>query len=222
MFLEIPDLLSPQEVARLRAIAAAARFVDGRISNPHSQVKKNLHQDRGDAGFGEASQIMAQALHRCEPFMLFATPRKFAAPTLTKHGPGMAYGVHCDAAQVMSGQAPIRTDLSCTIFLSDPETYEGGELTIHLGTRSVPFKGAAGSALVYPSTTLHEVREVTASERLVGITFIESLIPNGVAREMIYELGEVSALEGLRMTWAGRARLDAVINNLKRTWMENV
>ena len=222
MFLEIAELLTPPELARLRAIASAGRFVDGRISNPHSIVKKNLHHDRGDAKFGEASHLLAQALHRSEPFRLFAFPRRFAAPTLTKHGPGMAYGAHCDAAQIMSGQAPIRTDLSCTIFLADPDAYQGGELVVHLGTRSVPFKGAAGSALIYPSTTLHEVSEVTAGERLVGITFIESLVPDPAAREMIYELGEVSALEGLKMSWEGRARLDAVVNNLKRKWMENV
>ncbi len=222
MFLEIPDLLAPAELARLRELAGGATFVDGRVSNPHSQVKNNLHHDRGDAAFGEASQILAAALHRSEPFRLFAFPRRFAAPTLTKHRHGMHYGLHADAAQIMSGQKPIRTDLSCTIFLSDPATYEGGELAVLLGTRPVLFKGQAGSALVYPSTTLHEVRPVANGERLVGITFVESLIPDGPAREMIYELGEVSALEGLRMSLEGRARLDAAINNLKRAWMEVV
>ena len=222
MFLEIPDLLAPAELARLRELAGRAAFVDGRVSNPHSPVKNNLHHDRGDAAFGAASQLLAEALHRSEPFRLFAFPRRFAAPTLTKHRPGMHYGLHADAAQVMSGQKPIRTDLSCTVFLSDPESYEGGELAVHLGTRAVTFKGQAGSALIYPSTTLHEVRPVASGERLVGITFIESLIPDPSAREMIYELGEVSALEGLGMSVEGRARLDAVVNNLKRAWMEVV
>ena len=220
MFLEIPDLLAPAETARLVAIARQGRFVDGRISNPHSQVKNNLHHDRADPAFTEASKVLANALMRSEAFRAFALPRRLASPTLTKHGPGMAYGVHCDSASIMAEPRPLRSDLSCTVFLAEPSTYEGGELVIHLGTRPVPFKGAAGSCLVYPSTTLHEVREVSSGERMVGITFIESQIADGGRRELLYELSEVAALEGLKMSWTGRTRLGAVASNLKRMWSE--
>ena len=84
----------------------------------------------------------------------------------------------------------------------------------------MPFKGASGSCLVYPSTTLHEVRPVTSGERIVGITFIESLIADGARRELLYELNEVAAVEGTKMSWAGRTRLGAVSSNLQRMWSE--
>jgi PKHD-type hydroxylase len=201
-------------------IARAGKFVDGRISNPHSQVKKNLHHDQADPGYAAATKLLADALMRSEPFRLFAFPRRLASPTLTKHGEGMAYGVHCDVASMMVGQRPLRSDLSCTIFLADPAAYGGGELVIHLGTRPIPFKGAPGSCLIYPSTTLHEVRPVTSGERIVGITFIESQIADGARRELLYELNEVAALEGLKMSWSGRTRLSAVSSNLQRMWSE--
>ena len=220
MFLEIPDLLTPAETARLVAIAKAGKFVDGRISNPHSEVKKNLHHDQSDPGYAQASKLLADGLMRSEAFRRFALPRRLASPTLTKHAPGMAYGVHCDSPSIMAGQKPLRSDLSCTVFLSDPQTYGDGELAVYLGTRQVAFKGAPGSCLIYPSTTLHEVRPVGSGERIVGITFIESQIADGARRELLYEINEVAALEGLKMSWQGRTRLGAVSSNLQRMWSE--
>jgi PKHD-type hydroxylase len=119
---------------------------------------------------------------------------------------------------MMVGQAMLRSDLSCTIFLSDPGGYAGGELCIHLGTKPVFFKLPPGGAVIYPSTTLHEVRPVTAGVRLVAITFMESRISNPIHRELIYELGEVAALEGFNMRWENRVRLLGVIQNLQRLW----
>lgn len=220
MFLELDDVLNQDELGRLRAIAAASRFVDGRVSNPHSEVKKNLQIDPTDARMEEASRLMAQALFRVEDFVNFAFPRIMAPPILAKYSPGMHYGAHSDAAFLPVGQRPLRSDLSCTLFLGDPGAYEGGELSVRLGARAVEFKGKAGSAIVYPSTTLHEVKPVTGGERLVGLTFIESMIPDGVNRELLYQLNEVAALEGLKMSWDNRTRLEYVRNALRRMWGE--
>ena len=220
MILNIPDLLSPAQTARLAAIAASARFVDGRISNPHSRVKNNLHPDPQDARFGEASQLVAAALHASEAFRLYSFSRRFAAPAVTKHRPGMAYGAHYDAAFMPVSQRPLRSDLSCTVFISDPAGYQGGELTLHLGDGDMAFKGPPGSAVVYPSTTLHEVRPVTSGERVVVITFIESRVANPLHRELLYNLNEVQALEGLGMSWEGRTRLNGVYFNLERLWCD--
>ena len=104
---------------------------------------------------------MAQALYRLEPFRDFAFPRVLAPPILARYTPGMHYGAHSDAAFLPIGQRPLRSDLSCTLFIGAPDSYEGGELSIRLGGRSVEFKGKPGSAVVYPSNTLHEVRPVT-------------------------------------------------------------
>ena len=130
----------------------------------------------------------------------------------------MTYGAHADTAYMRFGSEMRRSDLSATVWLNDPASYDGGELVIHLGTRPVVIKGEPGSVVVYPSTQLHEVTPVRRGQRLVSITFIESLVPEEYSRTQLYELGEVLALEGLTMRWENRIRLDAVRNNLLRLW----
>ena len=218
MFLEIDDLLTPEEVAQLRTMAETARFVDGRISSPHSTVKDNLQLDPADEAYRGSSDLMARALGRCDEFRNFAFPNLLAPPLLARYEPGMKYGLHSDSAIIQLGQRQLRSDLSCTIFLNDPESYEGGALSIRLGQRDVAFKLKPGAAIVYPSTTLHEVTPVTKGQRLVGITFIESQIPDNVLRELLYDLDEVAALEGLNMADENRVRLQHVRANLRRMW----
>jgi PKHD-type hydroxylase len=221
MFLEIEGVLSQSEVGRLRELAAAAQFEEGRRSNPHSKVKNNLQLADKDPAWTESSELMAAALQRSEPFRAFAFPRVVAPPMLAKYAPGMNYGVHSDAPLMSLETGRLRSDLSCTIFLADPATYEGGELAVRLGGRVVHFKGSPGSAIVYPSDTLHEVRPVTSGERLVGLTFIESDIRDASRREILYHLGEVAALEGFNMSWENRTRLQFARNNLMRLWVDD-
>jgi PKHD-type hydroxylase len=218
MFLELPNVLTPPELERLRALAVRARFVEGRLSNPHSKVKNNLQIDHGDAGYVESTRLMGMALQCNEAFRDFAFPRVVAPPMLARYSPGMNYGVHSDAPMMALPTGPLRSDLSCTLFLNEPSAYEGGELSIQLGGRDLMFKGASGSAVVYPSNTLHEVRPVTAGERLVGLTFIESLIRDATKRDILWHLNEVAALEGFNMGWENRTRLQHARNNLMRLW----
>jgi PKHD-type hydroxylase len=216
MFREI-ELLSPGQVAELKRIAAAANFVDGRISNPHSQVKQNL-QLHDDSAFQQSSQLLLQALMAHEDFRNFAFPVAISPPLMTRYTKGMRYGVHPDAAFIRMPNLTVRSDLSCTIFLNDPASYEGGALRIHLGTRDLRFKGKPGTAIVYPSNQLHEVEEVTGGERLVAITFIQSQVFETYHRELLYELNEVAALEGLKMDFENFSRLQLVQQNLLRLW----
>ena len=216
MFKEI-EVLNAAQVEELRRIAAAARFVDGRISNPHSTVKQNL-QLHDEAAYGRSSQILAQAMMAHEDFRNFAFPVAMLPPMMCRYTSEMRYGAHADAAFLQLGDLPLRSDLSCTIFLADPGSYEGGALTIRLGSRSESFKGAAGSAIVYPSDMLHEVEPVTKGERLVAITFIQSRIADNFRRETLYDLNEVAALEGLRMAPENYTRLQLVQSNLLRYW----
>lgn len=213
MFKEIPDLLTADEVQALRRIAAGAQWVDGRQSNPHSSVKNNLQLYEKSA-----ADILARALYRNEDFTNFAFPVVLAPPMLSRYSPGMHYGGHADAAYLPLGEKPLRCDLSCTVFLSEPETYEGGSLRIRLGTSDLRFKGAAGSAIVYPSVTFHEVEPLASGERLAGITFIQSRIADAFLREQLYELNEIAALEGLRMDPDNYARLQLVQRNLLQRW----
>lgn len=213
MFKEIADILTADEIAALRRIAASAQWIDGRQSNPHSTVKNNLQlYDK------TASDIMARALFRNEEFVAFAFPVVLAPPMLSRYVPGMAYGGHADAAFLPVGEKPLRCDLSCTIFLSQADDYEGGALRIQLGSRDLRFRGTAGSCVLYPSTTFHEVEALSGGERLAGITFIQSRIADAAKRELLYELNEVAALEGLGMSPENYARLQLVQRNLLQQW----
>ena len=218
MFLKIKNLLTLAEIERLVALSRQIRFVDGRASNPANLTKDNMQADPADARYAESVQIVSAALGRSREFMDFAIPKRVAPPLLSRYEPGMKYGGHADAALIQIGNARLRSDLSCTVFINDPATYDGGELSIEIGNLAIPIKGAAGEAFVYPSTTLHEVVPVRSGQRLVSITFIESYIADQHQRTQVYELNEIAALEGLTMKWESRVRLDVVRQNLIRMW----
>jgi PKHD-type hydroxylase len=220
VFLDLPDLLTAAELARLQQIARTRPFIDGRITNPHSRVKANLQLAYDDPAYGESSRMLAQALQRNEAFRDAAFPKVMAPPMLTRYREGHAYGLHADAAFMPLGERPLRSDLSCTVFVSAPDTYEGGELCVQLGTQTVRVKSAAGAAVIYPSNSLHEVRPVTAGERIVGLTFIESRIADPGRRDLLFELNEVAALEGLNMKWENFSRLQRVQMGLLRLWAD--
>jgi len=213
----ILDILTDTEVAECRKIAAASPFVDGRITNPHNKAKINeqLHDAQG---YQKSSQLLLQALGRSEEFREFAFPISIAPPLITRYHPGMRYGAHADAAFINLPTGPLRSDLSCTIFLNEPKDYEGGELHIRLGDAELHFKLKPGQAIIYPSDTLHEVVPVTKGERLVAITFIQSRVPDPFKRYMLFELNEVAALEGLKMSQENFNRLQLVQANLLRAW----
>jgi PKHD-type hydroxylase len=218
MILELKDVLTEAELTKLRELAARMTFVDGRASNTGFAEKVNLQADPNAAEAPEAAKTVSGALMRSRQFIDFAFPRRLLPPLVTRYTPGMKYGPHADAALLATPSGPLRSDLSATVFLNPPEAYEGGELVLHFGARSMPIKFNAGAAVVYPSTTLHEVASVRAGERLVAITFIESFVAEEADRDILYELGEVSALEGDNMHWANRMRLEVVRQNLTRRW----
>jgi PKHD-type hydroxylase len=218
MFLQIEDFLSAEEVNSVMELARQAKFIEGRRSNPHNVTKNNLIADPADALGQKAAQIALGAFQRSEAARDFIFPQRVSVPQLARYAAGMNYGPHIDAAFIPGGQPPLRSDVSCTMFLSDPGTYEGGELVVYQGTQEMRIKGRPGEAVFYPSTTLHQVTPVTAGERLVLITFVESQIADQMQRDLLYTLGEVRALEGLKMDWRNRTRLEYVIANLHRMW----
>ena len=218
MLLKIKNLLSDDECARLTALAGELRFVEGRVSNPANTSKQNLQADTTDPKYVESVQIVGGALARSREFSSFAIPKRVAPPLLCRYEPGMKYGSHADAAIIQLPNVKVRSDLSCTVFIGDPSTYEGGELAMVLGNQTLAFKGAPGEAIVYPSTLLHEVVPVRTGQRLVSITFIESHIGDQHERMQVYELNEIAALEGLKMNPESRVRLDVVRQNLLRMW----
>jgi len=213
------QILTDAEVGECRKIAASAPFVDGRLSNPHNTAKQN-EQLHDPTAYQKSSELFRQALLRSPEFMEFAFPVALAPPMMTRYKPGMKYGAHADAAFIQLPGATIRSDLSCTIFLNDPADYEGGELHIRLGDADLKFKLKPGEAIVYPSDSLHQVIPVTKGERLVAITFIQSRIQDPFRRNLLFELNEVAALEGLKMSEENFGRLQLVQQNLLRHWSD--
>jgi PKHD-type hydroxylase len=218
MLLKIKNLLTPEECARLVALSGELKFVDGRVSNPANTSKQNLQADTADPKYAESVQIVAGALGRTREYGSFAIPKRVAPPLLCRYEPGMKYGSHADSAIIQLATGKIRSDLSCTVFVGDPSAYEGGELAMVIGNQTLAFKGSPGEAIVYPSTFLHEVVPVRSGQRLVSITFIESHVADQHERLQVYELNEIAALEGLRMSPESRVRLDVVRQNLLRMW----
>ena len=218
MYKVIP-ILDAAQIDEVKAIAAGATFVDGRITNPHNTAKQN-EQLHDPSAYNQTAQILQTALVSNEEFRNFAFPALIAPPLVTRYTPGMRYGAHTDAAYLQLPTATIRSDLSCTIFLNDPGEYEGGALHIQLGDAHIRFKLEPGEAIVYPSDTLHEVEAVTKGERLVAITFIQSRVADPFRRNLLYDLNEVVALEGLNMARDNLVRLQLVQNQLLRHWGE--
>jgi PKHD-type hydroxylase len=215
----ILQIMSDTEVQQCRQIAASAPFVDGKISNPHNTAKQN-EQLHDPAAYQKSSQLLGGALMRAREFVDFAFPVAMAPPMMTRYKPGMKYGAHADSAFIQLPGVTIRSDLSCTIFLSEPESYDGGELHLRLGDAQLTFKLKPGEAIVYPSDTFHQVVPVTRGERLVAITFIQSRIQDPFRRNMLYELNEVAALEGLKMDVENYGRLQLIQQNLLRYWSD--
>jgi PKHD-type hydroxylase len=215
----ILPILSDAEITECKRIAASTPFVDGRISNPHNTAKQNeqLHEPNA---YKKSSDLIRAAMQRSPEFMEFAFPVALAPPLMTRYKPGMKYGVHADAAFIQLPGATIRSDLSCTIFLNDPKDYDGGELQVGLGDSSLTFKLQPGEAIIYPSDSFHQVLPVTRGERLVAITFIQSRIQDPFRRNMLFELNEVAALEGLKMGAENFGRLQLVQQNLLRYWSD--
>jgi PKHD-type hydroxylase len=213
------DILSPQEIAECRRIAETATFVHGKISNPHNKAKQNeqLHEQ---AAYQRSAKIVLDALNRSPEFHEFTFAAQVAPPLLTRYKPGMHYGAHADAAFLKLPQGTVRSDISCTVFLNEPESYEGGALHVRYADASIRFKLQPGQAIFYPSDTLHEVEPVTSGERLVAITFIQSRVKDPFRRAMLFELNEVAALEGNNMSPENFSRMQLIQANLLRYWAD--
>ncbi|WP_303903716.1 Fe2+-dependent dioxygenase [Thiohalomonas denitrificans] len=223
MLLRIPGVLSPEELTTVANAVSKARFVDGRLTagKAAEKVKKNLELDRGSEVRDPLNRALVGSLYRSEPFRNGALPYRVATPIIARYTPGMRYGDHIDDPIMGPDNGRYRTDVSCTIALSGPEEYQGGELVIRTPFGEQHIKLNAGDAVIYPSGTLHRVEEVTAGERLVAVLWIQSLVRDPEKRELLYNLSR--ARESLLKREPGSPECDAVDHsyiNLMRMWSE--
>jgi PKHD-type hydroxylase len=190
MLLTIPGLLNPAQLDKIRETLEGAEFVDGRLTAGFAaaRVKRNLELRQDPERFQRLVRIIMASLGHNVAFRFGALPHRVADPIIARYEPGMTYGDHVDDPIMGASGRRFRTDVSMTIFLSEPEAYSGGELTVRtpFGDRKV--KLPAGDAIMYPSSSLHAVAEVTAGQRLVALTWIQSYVRDAAQRELLYEL----------------------------------
>jgi PKHD-type hydroxylase len=187
--LVIPDVLKQEQVRHVLDVLARSPFVDGRATAGEMarDVKRNLQFKRPDNQPVEIEQIVGRALMLNRTFQDFAMPKHLAPPTFSKYEPGMEYGTHVDTP-LMGHGATMRSDLSLTVFLSDPASYGGGELTVETGFGEQAVKLPPGWVVVYTSTALHRVSPVTRGARLVGLSWVQSFIKDEGMREILYDI----------------------------------
>jgi PKHD-type hydroxylase len=222
MLLKIEGLLSAAELAQLRTQLADVKFEDGRTTAGVAvrDVKHNLQSAAQDQALAEPQQLLGAALVRNELFSQWVLPRRLLPPMFNRYDSGMDYGGHVDNA-VMGGGDPLRADVSITVFLTDPADYDGGELVINSDGEPQSVKLAAGSAVIYPSTSIHKVQKVTRGSRLCGVTWAQSFVRDEPRREMLYELMQVARwARGVAPGSAEAMKISKLRANLMRLWAE--
>jgi PKHD-type hydroxylase len=223
MLVEIEGLLQPAQMNKIDEILAKATFVDGKLTAGKAARRvKNNEELKGEPHQMELLiRILTSAMAHNATFRSAVLPYRMADPIFARYQPGMTYGDHVDDPLMgLSGQR-FRSDVSMSIFLREPETYDGGELVVRttFGEKQVKLK--AGSAVVYPSSSLHHVAEVSRGERLVALAWIQSYVRDPARRELLYELD--SAREHL-LESAPKGETTGLVDksyaNLLRMWSD--
>ena len=219
MQIVIGNVLSLEEVATVCATLAQATFVDGRdTAGFAARLVKNNRQAASSRKLDGIRKLVTQRIAGNEVFQLAVRPKALAPVMFSRYEAGMHYGSHVDDA-LMQG---MRTDVSFTLFLSAPESYDGGELVIESASGEDAVKLASGSLIAYPSTTLHHVSPVTRGERLAAVGWVRSFVRDGAQREMLFDLD--TARRQMFAKDGKTAEYDLVsksLANLLRMWVED-
>jgi PKHD-type hydroxylase len=226
MLLPIPAVLRPDDVVALRALIDAADWEDGNTTSGHQArlVKDNLQLPEGSEAAREGGRIVLAALSANPLFIAAALPLRIYPPMFNSYAGGQTYGLHVDNAMRLRAGTDwrVRCDLSMTVFLEDPEAYDGGELTIETRFGAQTVKLAAGDAVLYPSSSLHMVQPVTRGRRVASFFWIQSMVREDVARDTLFELDQSIQTLAAQVGQGDPAivRLTGVYHNLLRQWAE--
>ncbi len=222
MLITIPKLLNAEDLSNLRSLIQQAQPVDGRATAGAAarKVKKNEEMQFNEQQHLLINRVLMSRLGASSTFNSAVMPLKIADPILARYTAGMAYGDHIDDPIMGSGQK-FRTDVSMTIFISEPDEYEGGELTVHTPFGPQTVKLTAGDAVIYPSGSLHRVAEVTSGERLVAVAWIQSMVREPERRALLHELNQArEKLLTIAPTTSETKQVDHSYINLVRMWSD--
>jgi PKHD-type hydroxylase len=223
MLLQIPDILTAEQVTHARRLLDSAEWVDGRVTAGHQSalVKDNAQLPETHPVARELGEMIIAALQRNPLFISAALPLRVFPPLFNRYSGGQSFGNHVDNAirQSAGGGLRIRTDLSCTLFLADPEEYDGGELLVEdtYGVHSV--KLPAGHMVLYPSSSLHNVTPVTRGARIASFFWLQSMVRDDGERTLLFDLD--TAIQRLTVDLPNHpsaVQLTSVYHNLLRRW----
>jgi len=225
MMLHIPNVLTAEQVARCRDVMVKADWVDGNVTAGHQsrRVKHNLQLPEESQTARDLGDMVLKALYRSPLFMSAVLPKQVFPPLFNRYDAGMTFGSHVDNAIRSHSTMPvrIRTDVSATLFISAPDDYDGGELTVEdtYGEHSV--KLPAGDMVIYPGTSLHNVTPITRGSRIASFFWIQSLIRDVSQRALLFDLDmAIIRLTQDHPDHPSIVSLTSVYHNLLRQWSE--
>ncbi len=219
MVVQVKHVLGDQELRQVQKLLAGADFQDGRLSAGRTaQALKNNEEVSGEKVISELNEIVMGHLVRHPEYKIAALPHRVAVPFYVRYGQGMGYGEHLDDP-VMGNENRYRSDIAITVFLNSPDDYEGGELVIDTPFGQQQIRYPAGDAVLYPASTRHHVTPVTHGERLVAVTWVQSLVRSYEQRDLLYQLGKMREKMLRKAPDSEDTRcLDTVYVNLVRMW----
>jgi len=222
MILVIDALADREHLAALAERIALLEWRDGRESagKVAAAVKRNLQAAMASPAGRRLHEELLRLIADHPVVQAAARPRRFSPLLISRTEAGGGYGAHIDNPLMGKGEGQLRSDVSFTLFLSPPEDYDGGELVIHAAGMTQEVKGKAGQLLLYPATSIHEVRPVTRGTRIVCVGWIESLVPDPAQRELLFDLENLRAAlrQRLELQSAELLTLDKSLANLLRMW----
>lgn len=225
MLLAIPDVLSAEQVAQVRAALDGADWIDGRATAGYqaAQVKDNAQLAEDHPLARRLGQEVLGALERSKLFISAALPLRVYPPMFNRYAGGQTFGTHIDTAirQIPGVPARVRADLSATLFLSAPEEYEGGELVVQDSYGAHAVKLPAGSLALYPAGSLHHVNPVTSGVRLGSFLWVQSMVRDDGGRTLLYDLdSSIQHLAAAIPAHPALVQLTGVYHNLLRRWAD--
>ena len=225
MLLSIPDVLTPEQVAHARRVLDQAEWVDGRVTAGHqsARAKDNQQLPEDSAAARELGQMILAALQRNPTFLSAALPLQVFPPLFNRYQGGQSFGTHVDNSirQIAGTPHRIRTDVSATLFLTNPDEYDGGELVIEdtYGVHSV--KLPAGHLVIYPATSLHLVRTVTRGARVSSFFWIQSMVRDNGERTLLFDLdSSIQRISQALPDHPTPVQLTGIYHNLLRRWAD--
>jgi Uncharacterized iron-regulated protein len=225
MLLHIPDILDREQVRQLRAALDAADWTDGRetVGTQGAQVKRNRQLPDTSPLRRQLGEVVLAALAKSPLYHAATLPLRTLPPRFNRYEGGGEYGMHVDGSvMALPNGEQLRSDISCTLFLSDPGDYDGGELIVSDTYGEHEVKLPAGDAIIYPSSSLHRVQPVTRGARLAAFFWVQSLVRDDGRRRLLYELD--AAIQRLVATGADHdavLQLTGTYHNLLRQWAES-